>query len=140
MSATFITLLVIALVFDFLNGFHDSSNVVATPIASRAMSPRRVLWMAAAAHFAGPFLFGVAVAETIGKDLTAPESVTMPVVIATMIAAVLWNIATWWLGIPSSSSHALVGGLIGAVAVSTGLGAIKSAGLIKVMAALVLSP
>jgi len=140
MSATFIILLISALVFDFLNGFHDSSYVVATPIASRAMSPRRVLLMAAAAHFAGPFLFGVAVAETIGKDLTAPASVTMPVVIATMIAAVLWNIATWWLGIPSSSSHALVGGIIGAVAVSTGLGALESEGLIKVLAALILSP
>ncbi len=140
MSPTFILLLISALAFDFLNGFHDSSNVVATPIASRAMYPRGVILMAAVAHYIGAFLFGVAVAETIGKDLTSPDSVTMPVVIATMISAVIWNIATWWLGIPSSSSHALVGGIVGAVAVSTGLDAIQSSGLIKVMTALILSP
>lgn len=140
MSPVFLLLLVSALVFDFLNGFHDSSNIVATPIASRAMSPRRVLWLTAAAHFAGPFLFGVAVAETIGEGLVDPSHVTMPVVIAAMLAAVIWNLITWWLGIPSSSSHALVGGILGAVAVSSGLDAIQSGGLIKVSVALFLSP
>lgn len=140
MSPVFIVLLISALIFDFLNGFHDSSNIVATPIASRAMSPRRVLWLAAAAHFAGPFLFGVAVAETIGTGLTDPIHVTMPVVIAAMQSAVIWNAITWWLGIPSSSSHALVGGMVGAVAVSAGLDAIQSSGLIKVSVALFLSP
>jgi PiT family inorganic phosphate transporter len=140
LSPVFLLLLVSALVFDFLNGFHDSSNIVATPIASRAMSPRRVLWLAAAAEFAGPFLFGVAVAETIGEGLVDPSHVTMPVVIAAMLAAVIWNLITWWLGIPSSSSHALVGGILGAVAVSSGLDAIQSGGLIKVSIALFLSP
>jgi len=140
MSPVIIVLLVTALVFDFLNGFHDSSNIVATPIASRAMSPRRVLLLAAAAHFAGPFLFGVAVAETIGNGLVDPTHVTMPVVIAAMLSAVIWNVVTWWLGIPSSSSHALVGGIVGAVAVSEGLDAIQSSGLIKVSIALFLSP
>ncbi|MCA9978750.1 MAG: inorganic phosphate transporter, partial [Anaerolineales bacterium] len=132
MSSTLIVLLVCALIFDFLNGFHDSSNIVATPIASRAMSPRRVLWMAAAAEFLGPFLFGVAVAETIGKDLTDPVYVTMPVVIAAMLSAVMWNLITWRLGIPSSSSHALVGGIVGSVAVSQGFDAIQTSGLIKI--------
>jgi PiT family inorganic phosphate transporter len=140
MSPVFFVLLATALLFDFLNGFHDSSNIVATPIASRAMSPRGVLLLAAAAHFAGPFLFGVAVAETIGSGLVDPTHVTMPVVIAAMLSAVVWNIVTWWLGIPSSSSHALVGGIIGAVAVSSGLDVVDSAGLIKVSVALFLSP
>lgn len=140
MSPALIVLLATALLFDFLNGFHDSSNIVATPIASRAMSPRSILWLAAAAHFIGPFLFGVAVAETIGKGLTEPVNVTMPVVIAAMASAVVWNVATWWLGIPASSSHALVGGVMGAVAVSAGLDAIQSSGLIKVSVALFLSP
>ncbi len=140
MSLAFIILLISALLFDFLNGFHDSSNIVATPIASRAMSPRKILWLAAAAHFAGPFLFGVAVAETIGEGLVDAAHVTMPVVVAAMVSAVIWNIVTWWMGIPSSSSHALVGGLVGAVAVSSGLDAIQSSGLIKVSIALFLSP
>jgi PiT family inorganic phosphate transporter len=139
-SPVFIVLLISALIFDFLNGFHDSSNIVATPIASRAMSPRRVLWLTAAAHFAGPFLFGVAVAETIGTGLVDPSHVTMPVAIAAMLAAVIWNAVTWWLGIPSSSSHALVGGILGAVAVSAGLDVIQSGGLIKISVALFLSP
>ncbi len=140
MSFAFIVLLISALLFDFLNGFHDSANIVATPIASRAMSPRKTLWLAAAAEFAGPFIFGVAVAETIGKGLVEPDLITMPVIVAAMIAAVVWNIVTWWLGIPSSSSHALVGGIVGAVAVSEGLDVIQSSGLIKVSIALFLSP
>ncbi len=140
MSFPFLLLLLTALIFDFLNGFHDSANIVATPIASRAMAPRRVLLLAAAAHFVGPFLFGVAVAETIGKGLTDPINVTMPVVIAAMAAAVIWNLATWYLGIPASSSHALVGGLVGAVVVASGFGAIQSSGLTIVLVALFLSP
>ena len=140
MSFPFFLLLITALIFDFLNGFHDSANIVATPIASRAMAPRQVLLLAAAAHFVGPFLFGVAVAETIGKGLTDPINVTMPVVIAAMLAAVIWNLATWYLGIPASSSHALVGGLVGAVVVAAGFGAIQSSGLTIVLVALFLSP
>ena len=140
MSATFILLLVTALIFDFLNGFHDSSNIVATPIASRALPPRRVLLLTAIAEFAGPFLFGVAVAETIGTELTDPAHVTMTVIVAAMLSAVIWNLVTWWLGIPSSSSHALVGGIVGAVAISQGFDAIQTSGLIKITAALFASP
>ncbi|MCP5101550.1 MAG: inorganic phosphate transporter [Chloroflexi bacterium] len=140
MSIAFIVLLISALLFDFLNGFHDSSNIVATPIASRAMSPRSILFLAAIAHFVGPFLFGVAVAKTIGKGITDPINVTMPVVIAAMLAAVVWNVVTWYLGIPASSSHALVGGLLGAVGVSKGFDALQGSGLVTVMVALFLSP
>ncbi len=140
MSFPFFLLLITALIFDFLNGFHDSANIVATPIASRAMSPRRVLWLAAVAHFVGPFLFGVAVAETIGKGIADPIHVTMPVVIAAMMAAVVWNVVTWYLGIPASSSHALVGGVVGAVVVASGFGAVQASGLTTVLVALFLSP
>ncbi len=136
----FVFLLISALVFDFLNGFHDSSNIVATVIASRAMTPRAALWSTAVAHFVGPFLFGVAVAETIGEGLADPAHVTMPVVIATLLAAIVWNIITWLLGIPSSSSHALVGGMMGAVLVSQGIDAIQSSGLVKVGISLFASP
>lgn len=140
MSTGFIILLISALVFDFLNGFHDSANIVATPIASHALAPRKVLWLAAIAHFIGPFLFGVAVAETIGTGLADPDDITMPVIVAAMQAAVIWNIVTWWFGIPSSSSHALIGGIVGAVAVSAGLNAIHTEGLVRVSVALFLSP
>lgn len=140
MSIAFGVLLGSALLFDFLNGFHDSSNIVATPIASRALKPRQILWLTAAAQFAGPFLFGVAVANTIGRDLVDPTHVTIPVVIAAALAAVSWNIATWYLGIPSSSSHALVGGIIGAVSISQDIFAVQGGGLIKVATALFLSP
>lgn len=140
MSTTLAVLIISALIFDFLNGFHDSSNIVATVIASRAMTPRRALWTTAAAEFAGPFLFGVAVAKTIGEGLVNPAHMTMPVVIAAVIAAIAWNLITWFLGIPSSSSHALVGGILGAVIISQGIDAIQMRGLLKVIIALFASP
>jgi PiT family inorganic phosphate transporter len=136
----FIALLILALTFDFLNGFHDSSNIVATVIASRSLHPRAALLLAAITHFAGPFLFGVAVATTIGNDLLQLEILSLPVIIAALVAAVLWNLVTWYLGIPSSSSHALLGGLLGASVVYRGLGIVKLAGLAKVLVALLLSP
>jgi len=133
-------LLGLALFFDFLNGFHDSANVVATIISSRAMSPRGALAMAAIAEFAGPFIFGVAVATTIGNEVVQAGTINIQVVIAALLSASLWNLLTWLLGLPSSSSHALIGGLVGAAVVSSGLSAIQAAGLIKVVAALFLSP
>ena len=107
------------MIFGFLDGFHNSANVVATVIASRAMRPRQSLMIAAIAEFVGPFLFGVAVAKTIGADLIDTDAVTVPVVMAAILAAIAWKIITWWPGIPSSSSHSLFGGLIGAVIVAS---------------------
>lgn len=133
-------LVAIALAFDFLNGFHDSANVVATLIASRAMSPRAALWMAAAAELAGPFLLGTAVAHTLGNQIAPASSVGLSAILAALLSASLWNILTWWLGIPSSSSHALIGGLVGAVSTQAGWEVIHPDGLIKVGLALVLSP
>ncbi len=134
------TLLVLALTFDFLNGFHDSANVVATMIASRAMTPRAALGIAAISEFSGPLLFGVAVATTIGKEVAPPETLTIPVVFAALLAASLWNILTWYFGIPSSSSHALIGGIMGAVALGAGINVIRWQGLTKVFIALFFSP
>ncbi len=140
MSLLVITFVAIALTFDFLNGFHDSANIVATMIASRAMGPRRALALSASAHFAGPFLFGVAVATTVGHEVVAPYASTLAVVIAALLAAITWNLITWFFGIPSSSSHALMGGLVGAAIVGYGVEAIQFHGLMKVFAALLLSP
>jgi PiT family inorganic phosphate transporter len=136
----FLLLLVLALIFGFLDGFHNSANVVATVIASRAMRPRQSLTMAAIAEFVGPFLFGVAVAKTIGADLIDPDAVTVPVVMAAILAAIAWKMITWWPGIPSSSSHSLFGGLIGAVIVASGVTALQPEGVMTIILALLLSP
>jgi len=133
-------LIVVALIFDFLNGFHDSANIVATMISSRAMHPRSALLLSAAAEFCGPFLFGVAVATTIGHEVLVDQAVTMTVILSALGSAIAWNIVTWLLGIPSSSSHALIGGLVGAAVLGFGFEAILMGGLLKVLAALLLSP
>jgi len=135
-----VALVVVALIFDFLNGFHDSANIVATMIASKAMAPRRALLLSGVAHFVAPFLFGVAVATTIGKDVVSPETITVSVVMAALLSAIIWNLVTWFLGLPSSSSHALIGGLVGAVVVGSGVDSILRDGLLKVLVALVVSP
>lgn len=135
-----IVLIAAAIAFDFLNGFHDSANIVATVISSRAMSPRRALLVAGLAEFLGPFLFGVAVAETVGRDVVDPSAVTLGTILAAVLSAMAWNVFTWLLGIPSSSSHALLGGLVGAVGASAGLGTVRLAGLGRVLTSLFLSP
>ena len=135
-----LVLIAMALVFDYLNGFHDSSNIVATMIASRALSGRAALTITAIAEFSGPFLFGVAVATTLGQDVLHISVIKVYVIQAALGAAIVWNLITWWLGIPSSSSHALVGGLIGASVIEDGFGVIKLAGLGKVIVALAISP
>ena len=129
-----------ALLFDFLNGFNDSANTVATMISSRAMSPRQALLLSAAAHLTGPFLFGVAVATTVGHEVIASYAATIPVVWAALLGAIIWDLITWLSGIPSSSSHALIGGLIGATLIGYGTDAIMLGGLGKVLIALLVSP
>ena len=140
MSAAIIFIVGLAITFGFLNGIHDSSNVVAPVISSRSIEPRRVLLITAVAHFVGPFLFGVAVATTIGHEVVWDFAVTLSVVAAGLIAAILWNLFTWFFAIPSSSSHALVGGIVGAVIIQSGWEALRVSGLIKVLLALLLSP
>ena len=140
MTTTIIILVALAVVFDFLCGILDSSNIVATMVSSRAFSPRVALSVTAVAGFLGPFLFGVAVAKTFGNDVVEPASISIMVIFAALASAILWCLITWFLGIPSSSSHALIGGLIGAVAIGSDFGAIQLGGLEKVLFSLFVSP
>jgi len=140
MTPILIAVILLALVFDFLNGIHDSSNVVATMISSRAFSPRVALGATAVANFTGPLLFGVAVATTIGHDVVAPGRINVQVILAALTSAILWDVLTWFLGFPSSSSHALIGGLVGAVVMDAGWHAILFDGLLKVLIPLFTSP
>ena len=146
--------IIVVLVFDYTNGFHDASNIVATVIASRAMTPIQAVIVVAIFEFLGPLLGGTAVANTIGKfiDLSEIEAVaSMSIVLAGVVGAITWNLVTWWFGIPSSSSHALVGGLVGPVVVAAGPGHVvwglgefmqhgHLTGVTKVLLALILSP
>ena len=144
---------VIVLVFDYTNGFHDAANIVASVIASRAMTPVQAILIVATFEFLGPLLGGTAVANTIGKfvNLDGVEAASaLLILVCGLFGAIAWNLLTWWRGIPSSSSHALVGGLAGAVVVSVGPGHVAwgfaelahghVTGIVKVLAALVLSP
>ncbi|TLM99945.1 inorganic phosphate transporter [bacterium] len=140
MPPLLIVLIGLAIIFDFLNGVHDSSNIVATMISSRAIQPRTALIMTAVAEFSGPFIFGVAVANTIGNEIVSSEHLNLLVIIAALASAIIWNVLTWILGIPSSSSHALIGGIIGAVAIGAGLQQIQMAGVLKVLLTLFVSP
>jgi PiT family inorganic phosphate transporter len=140
MSTLLIIFVAVSLLFDFLNGIHDSSNIVATMISSRAFKPHVALGVTAVAEFIGPLIFGVAVATMVGDGIVSSDKLTMETILAALLGAIIWNLLTWMLGIPSSSSHALIGGLIGAVIISAGAAAVKWVGLIEVFAALFLSP
>ncbi|MCH2219266.1 MAG: inorganic phosphate transporter [Dechloromonas sp.] len=144
---------VVVLVFDYTNGFHDAANIVATVIASRAMTPAQAVIIVGVFEFLGPLLGGTAVANTIGKFVVLDgvlPILSLSILLCGLIGAITWNLATWYFGIPSSSSHALVGGLIGAIVVSVGadhvlwgfgeLAAGRLTGIVKVLAALILSP
>lgn len=140
MPANMIALLVMGLIFDFINGIHDSSNIVATMISSHALSPRWSLTVIALAEFSGPLIFGVAVAKTVGGGIVLPDFVTMNALLAAVGSAILWGLLTWYLGIPSSASHAVIGGLIGAVVMSNGWHGVYLNGIIKVLIILFTSP
>jgi len=132
--------IIAALVFDFLNGFHDAANSIATVVGTRVLRPLQAVAMAAAANFAGPFLFGVAVATTIGKGIIDPNFVTLDIIIGALAGAIIWDIITWLLGLPTSSSHALIGGIIGAGIAGAGTQSIIFGGLQKVVTGIVISP
>jgi len=135
-----IALLILGLIFDFQNGMNDSSNIVATVISSRALSPRWSLTIVAIAEFLGPFIFGVAVARTVGAGIVVPAAVNMTALIATVVSALLWGLFTRTFGFPSSASHAIIGGLVGAVVMSAGWSVINVSGIIKVFIILFTSP
>lgn len=142
MDANFLLAITIgmALVFGFLNGFQDSANVVATMISSRVMNPRGALTIAAVSVFTGSLIFGTAVAEAIGNEIAPAQTLSVRVVVAALASATLWILITWWFGIPSSSSHALVGGIIGAVSLGSGIGVLRPEGIAKIALTLFLSP
>jgi PiT family inorganic phosphate transporter len=135
-----IALVVMAFAFDFLNGLHDAANSIATVVSTRLLSPVQAVLFAAVFNFAAYFLFGLKVAETVGKGIINKDMVTPGVVFGALVGAMTWNVITWWRGIPSSSSHALVGGLLGAGLMHAGPGAIVWGGLTATTVAIVLSP
>src|SRR5436189_3150240 len=118
-----------ALAFDFTNGFHDTANVVATSISTHAMPPRIAVAYASILNFVGAFI-SLAVAATVAKDVVNADVITPTVVFSGLVGAIIWNLATWYLGLPSSSSHALIGGVVGAAFAASGSAAIESAGLV----------
>ncbi|HET7494381.1 MAG TPA: inorganic phosphate transporter [Candidatus Limnocylindrales bacterium] len=132
--------IVLAVAFDYINGFHDTANAIATSVATRALHPRHAILMATTFNFVGAFA-GTAVAKTIGAGLVEESTTTQTVVAAALIGAITWNLVTWWLALPSSSSHALIGGLLGATIVAAGTDALKINGLVnKVLVPMVTSP
>jgi PiT family inorganic phosphate transporter len=133
-------LIAVALLFDFLNGLHDAANSIATIVSTRVLRPRYAVAWAAFFNFVAFLFFGLHVAETIGKGIVHPDIINPAVIFAALVGAIAWNIITWMLGIPSSSSHALIGGLVGAGVAKAGTGSIVVAGLVKTTAAIVLSP
>lgn len=130
---------ILALLFDYINGFHDTANAIATSVSTKALSPRAAIVVAATLNFAGA-LSGTAVAATIGKSIVAPELITPPILICALIGAIFWNLFTWYFGIPSSSSHALIGGLVGAVIAAVGAHRILWGGFIKIVSGLLTAP
>jgi len=134
------SLIVLALLFDFMNGFHDAANAIATVVSTGVLKPQAAVAMAAAFNFIAILVFQMHVAATVGKGTIDPSIVDHYVVFGALIGAVLWNLITWYYGIPSSSSHALIGGLVGAAVAKAGTGALISAGLIKTILFIVLSP
>ncbi|HEV2505299.1 MAG TPA: anion permease [Mesorhizobium sp.] len=135
-----VALIGVALFFDFLNGLHDAANSIATIVSTRVLRPQYAVLWAAFFNFIAFTVFGLHVAETIGKGIVDADIVTPGVIFAALTGAIVWNIVTWLAGIPSSSSHALIGGLVGAGFAKTGLSAIVWSGLLKTVAAIVLSP
>jgi PiT family inorganic phosphate transporter len=133
-------LIALALAFDFLNGLHDAANSIATVVSTRLLSPVTAVLFAAAGNFAAYWLVGLHVAETVGKGIVDKDMVTPAVVFGALIGAMFWNIVTWLKGIPSSSSHALIGGLLGAGIAHGGFGVVESSGTTKTVLAIFLSP
>ena len=135
-----IGIIAVAYSFDFLNGFHDAANSVATVISTRVMPPFAAVTMAAILNFVAFAIFGVAVATTIGNGIISSSVVTPNLVLSALIGAITWDILTWYLGLPTSSSHALIGGLVGAAITEAGVGSLLWSGLDKTLAFMVLSP
>ena len=133
-------IVLLAVLFDYINGFHDTANAIATSVSTRAISPRHAIMMAACLNFAGAMI-STGVAKTIGGDLVLnPAEISLEVIVAALIGSIIWNVITWYYRIPSSSSHSLIGGVIGAVCISVGPAALDMGGIGKIILSLILSP
>jgi PiT family inorganic phosphate transporter len=142
-SATLLLVIIttiVALGFDFLNGFHDAANSIATIVSTRVLKPQWAVLWAAFFNFIAFLFFGLHVANTIGTGLIDPSVVSVSMILSALIGAVFWNLFTWYFGLPSSSSHALIGGLLGAAIAKSGFSSLKILGISKVLAAIVISP
>ena len=140
MTLSILLLIFLALVFDFLNGFHDSANSIATIVSTRVLTPSRAVVWAAFFNFIAFLFFGLHVANTIGKGIIDIAIVDQAVIFATLIGACSWDVITWYLGLPTSSSHALIGGMIGAAMVKVGSGALVWSGITKTVVFIFVSP
>jgi PiT family inorganic phosphate transporter len=130
----------LVLVFDFINGFHDSANSIATIVSTKVLAPLTAVIFAAFFNFLAYFIFHTKVAATIGKGVVNPDVLNLNVIAAALIAAIIWNLLTWWWGFPSSSSHTLVGGLVGAAMAKAGIGAVVISGVLKIGAFIFIAP
>jgi inorganic phosphate transporter, PiT family len=138
---TFLYILIgMVLIFDFINGFHDSANSIATVVSTKVLSPLAAVGMAAFFNFIAFLIFPLKVATTMGKGVINPDVINLTVIAAALVAAIAWNLLTWWYGLPSSSSHTLVGGLIGAAVASTGWSSVIMTGVIKIIIFIVIAP
>jgi len=135
-----VTLVTVALLFDFMNGFHDAANSIATIVSTRVLKPHQAVIWASAFNFLAYFLFELKVAGTIGKGTIDPSIVDHYVIFGALVGAIIWNVITWYYGIPSSSSHALVGGLVGAALVKAGIGGLVTSGVLKIIAFIFIAP
>jgi PiT family inorganic phosphate transporter len=135
-----LVVIVVALIFDFINGFHDSANSIATVVATRVLTPGVAVMFAAACNFLAAFIVGTAVAKTVSKGLIDPSVITPTLLCSALLGAIFWNLITWWFGLPSSSSHALLGGFAGAAIAKAGTGSIIMSGWIKPILGIVISP
>src|SRR6187431_1336123 len=129
-----ILLVVVALLFDFMNGFHDAANSIATVVSTGVLKPTQAVVFAAFFNVVALFIFHLSVAATVGKGIVQPGIVDTHVVFGALIGAITWNLVTWYYGIPSSSSHALIGGIVGAVMAKSGAGALVAGGILKTVA------
>jgi inorganic phosphate transporter, PiT family len=135
-----VMLVVLALMFDFMNGFHDAANSIATVVSTGVLKPSQAVLFAAFFNFVAIFIFHLSVAATVGKGIAQPGVVDVHVVFGALIGAITWNAITWYYGIPSSSSHALIGGIVGAVMAKTGAGGLVASGILKTVAFIFISP
>ena len=135
-----ITIITLTLIFDFINGFHDSANSIATVVSTRVLSPFSAVLLAATFNFVAFLIFPLHVATTISEKIVDPNVVNLTVIASALVAAIIWNLLTWWWGLPSSSSHTLVGGLVGAAIVGAGANSVMFGGLLKIVIFIVVAP